>query len=83
MSSEVPFPPPGFDELSMAEQIEYVNKLGDRIPPLPDDITDPDIKFVEERLAYYEENGMEGIPWEQFQKELLEHMAKGQSLTNS
>jgi len=43
MSSEVPFPPPGFDELSMAEQIEYVNKLGDRIPPLPDDITDPDI----------------------------------------
>jgi len=78
MSSEVPFPPPGFDELSMAEQIEYVNKLGDRIPPLPDDITDPDIKFVEERLAYYEENGMgEGISWEQFQKELLEHMAKG------
>ena len=84
MSSEVPFPPPGFDELSMAEQIEYVNKLGDCIPPLPDDITDPDIKFVEERLAYYEENGMgEVISWEQFQKELLEHMAKGQSLTNS
>ena len=77
MSSEVPFPPPGFDELSTAEQIEYVNKLGDRIPPLPDDISDPDIAFVEERLAFYEKNGMEGIPWEQFQKELLEQLAKG------
>ena len=77
MSSEVPFPPPGFDDLSMAEQIEYVNKLGDRIPPLPDDISDPNIVFVEERLAYYEENGMEEIPWEQFRQELLEQLAKG------
>ena len=77
MSSEVPFPPPGFDELSISEQIEYVNKLGDRIPPLPNDINDPNIAFVEERLAYYEENGMEEIPWEQFRQELLEQLAKG------
>jgi len=77
MTSEVPFPPPGFDELSMAEQIEYVNKLGERIPPLPDDISDPDIAFVEERLAYYEKNGMAGMPWEEFRKELLEQMIKG------
>lgn len=33
-SEEVPFPPPGFDELSIHEQMEYVGKLGDRIPPL-------------------------------------------------
>ncbi len=77
MSSEVPFPPPGFDELSMAEQIEYVNRLGDRIPPLPANISDPDIAFVEERLAYYEENGMEEISWEEFRKELLEQMIRG------
>jgi len=60
----------------MAEQIEYVNKLGDRIPPLPDD-SDPNIAFVEERLTYYEKNGMEEIPWEQFRQELLEQLAKG------
>ena len=77
MTSEVPFPPPGFDELSIDEKIEYVNKLGDRIPPLPDDISDPDIAFVEERLAYYEQNGMEGISWEEFRKELLEQLIKG------
>ena len=76
MSSEVPFPPPGFDELSVHEQMEYVGKLGDRIPPLPDDISDPDIAFVEERLAYYEKNGMEEISWEELRKELLEHLIK-------
>ena len=77
MTSAVPFPPPGFDELSVDEKIEYVNKLGDRIPPLLDDTSDPDIAFVEERLAYYEENGMDGIPWEEFRKELLEQLIKG------
>jgi len=79
MSSEVPFPPPGFDELSIDEQNEYVNKLGERIPPLPDDlsVSDPHIALIEERLAYYEENGMEGITWEEFRKELLEQTIKG------
>jgi hypothetical protein len=78
MTSEVPFPPPGFDELSIHEQIEYVGKLGERIPPLPDDgVPDPDIAFIEERLAYYEKNGMEEVSWEKFRKELLEQMIKG------
>ena len=77
MSSEVPFPPPGFDQLSIDDKIEYVNKLGDLIPPLPDDISDPNIAFVEERLAYYEKNGMEEIPWEEFRQELLEQLIKG------
>lgn len=76
MSSEVPFPPPGFDELSIEEKVEYVNKLGDRIPPMPDDISDPDIAFIEERLAYYEKNGMEEISWEELKKELLEELIK-------
>jgi hypothetical protein len=78
MTSKVPFPPPGFDELSIDEQIEYVGKLGERIPSLPDDgVLDPDIAFVEERLAYYEQNGMEEVSWEKFRKELLEQMIKG------
>ena len=78
MSSEVPFPPPGFDELSINEQIEYVGKLGERIPSPPEDlsVSDPDIAFIEERLAYYEENGMEGISWEELQKELVEQLNK-------
>lgn len=78
MSSEVPFPPPGFDELSIDEQIEYVGKLGERIPQPPEDLSslDPDVAFVEERLAYYEKNGMEGISWEELQKELVEQLIK-------
>ena len=76
MTSKVPFPPPGFDELSADEQIEYVNKLGDRIPALPDDISDPDIAFIEERMAYYEKNGMEEISWDELKKELIVQLIK-------
>ncbi|HET6978180.1 MAG TPA: addiction module protein [Pyrinomonadaceae bacterium] len=76
MTSKVPFPPPGFDELSINEQIKYVGKLGERIPSLPDDTSDPDIAIIEERLEYYEKNGMEGISWEQFQKDLILQLIK-------
>ncbi|HXQ36699.1 MAG TPA: hypothetical protein VN843_21990 [Anaerolineales bacterium] len=77
MSSEVPFPPPGFDELTVEEQMDYVAKLGDRIPPVPDDDSDPVFAFIEERLAYYEKNGMEEISWGELRKELLEQLIKG------
>jgi hypothetical protein len=78
MTSEVPFPPPGFDDLSIDEQIEYVGKLGERIPQPLDDLSilDPDVVFVEERMAYYEKHGMEGKSWEEFRKELLEQLIK-------
>jgi len=78
MSSEVPFPPPGFDELSIDEQNEYVSRLEERIKSLPDDLTVPDwhIEIVEKRLAECENNGFEGIPWEEAEKELIEQLSK-------
>ncbi len=79
MSSEVPFPPPGFDELSIDEQNEYVSKLEERIKSLPDDISVPDwhMEIIEERLAECEKNGFEGIPWEEVEKELLQQLIEG------
>jgi putative addiction module component (TIGR02574 family) len=79
MSSEVPFPPPGFDELSIDEQHEYVSKLEDQIKSLPDDlpVSDEDMKLIEERLAECEKNGFEGIPWEEVERELIEQLIKG------
>ena len=79
MSSEVPFPPPGFDELSIDEQIEYVSKLEQRIKSLPDDlpVSDADMEIIEEQLAECEKNGFEGIPWEEVEKELIEQLNKG------
>ncbi|HEV8203241.1 MAG TPA: addiction module protein [Pyrinomonadaceae bacterium] len=71
MSSEVPFPPPGLDELSNDEQIEYTAQ--------PDDVSVPDwhMEIIEKRLARYEKDGMEGTPLEEFEKELFELLMKG------
>ena len=79
MSVEVPFPPPGFDELSNDEQIEYIGQLWNRIPSLPDDAPVPDwhMEIIEERLARYKRDGMQGTPLEEFEKELFELLMKG------
>ena len=79
MSLEVPLPPPGFDELSIDDQIEYVSKLEEQIKSLPDDLPVPaeDLELIEKRLAELEENGFEGISWEEFEKELIEQLIKG------
>ena len=78
MSSEVPFPPPGFDDLSIDEQNDYVSKLVERIKSLPDDLRVPDwhMEIIEKRLAECERNGFEGIPWEEVEKELIEQLSK-------
>ena len=67
-----PFPPPGFDQLSREEQLHYIEGLlnyvatGERYVQIPDSHRE----FLEERLAYYRENGFEGTPWEEFKEEL-------------
>ena len=72
MSSPLPFPPPGFDQLSSEEQLDYIEGLlnyvrtGARYAEMPD----LHREFLEERLAYYRETGFEGTPWEDFKEEL-------------
>lgn len=77
MSSKIPFPPPGFDELSLEDQIEYVQELWDRITSHQEPVSIPDwhLEILKERLA--SENPEEGTPWEEFEKELLEQLMKG------
>ncbi|HEY0765507.1 MAG TPA: addiction module protein [Pyrinomonadaceae bacterium] len=79
MTSKVPFPPPGFDELSNDEQIEYIGHLWNCIPSQPGDAPVPDwhMEIVDERLAECEKNGFEGTPLEEFEKELFELLMKG------
>jgi len=78
MSSKIPFPPPGFDELTADEQVEYVQELWDYIVDSRSaQISIPDWhrELIKERLA--RENPEEGISWEEFEKELLEQLMKG------
>jgi putative addiction module component (TIGR02574 family) len=80
MSSKIPFPPAGFDELTADEQVEYVQELWDYIvDSRSGQISIPDWhrEILEERMAQYRENGDEGIPFEQFEKELFEQLKKG------
>lgn len=74
MSSPLPFPPPGFDELTREEKLDYIEGLlnyvrsGARYVEIPDGHRE----ILEERLAYYRANGFEGTPWEEFKEVSLE-----------
>jgi putative addiction module component (TIGR02574 family) len=76
MSSKVPFPPPGFDDLSADEQADYASELWDRVTEREHEIRVPDwhMEIVRERMARYERDGMEGISLEDLEKQLFEQL---------
>jgi putative addiction module component (TIGR02574 family) len=73
MSSQLQMPPPGFEELSVEEQIEYVQMLWDYIASSPNNVPVPDWhkEILEERLARYRQNGMEGTIWDESEEDEL------------
>ena len=72
MSSPLPIPPPGFDQLSRAQKLDYIDELLDYCAPKEDEVPVPKwhLELIEERMARYREVGMEGSTWEEFEKEL-------------
>jgi hypothetical protein len=62
MFRALPLPPPGFDDLSADEQIEYVQALWD---------TNCHLEIARERLARYRAHPEEALPWEEVRGELL------------
>jgi hypothetical protein len=76
MSSKVPFPPPGFDDLSADEQADYAGDLWDRVTLREHELSVPDwhLKLLQEREARYEKEGMTGTPWEELEKELFDDL---------
>lgn len=72
MSQTLPVPPPGFDTLSLEEQIDYVQSLWDHIAARPDKVPVPDWhrQILAERLANYDASPAEGKTWEQVEEEL-------------
>jgi hypothetical protein len=46
--------------------------------PIQEHVSIPDwhMEIVEERLARYNSEGMQGTPWEEFEKELIELVTK-------
>jgi putative addiction module component (TIGR02574 family) len=72
MADQVPLPPPGFDDLPVEQQIDYVEALWDRIAALPEGIPTPDwhLEIIEQRLANPQEPA-ETSSWEELRDGLL------------
>lgn len=73
MANALQVPPPGFDELNIDEQIEYVQALWDRIAAKEDVVPVPDWhrEILDERLADLDANPNAGRPWEEVKADLL------------
>jgi len=76
MSQSLPMPPPGFDTLTVEEQIDYVQSLWDRIAAHPEQVPVPDWhkEVLTERLAAYRANPSEGKTWEEVEEEIRERL---------
>jgi putative addiction module component (TIGR02574 family) len=72
MGKPLTVPPPGFDELSVEEQIEYVQALWDRIAATPDRVPVPDwhLKLIDERRDDLEANPDDSVTWDEVRDEL-------------
>lgn len=72
MSQTLPMPPPGFEELSGEEQINYVDALWNYVISHSDHVKIPEWhrEIISERINRYL-SGIEGATtWEEFEKEL-------------
>lgn len=79
MSLPLPNPPPGFDDLPIGDQIDYVQALWDRIAARADSVPVPTWhrEELDRRLAEHEADPDAGEPWEAVRAELLRRSATG------
>ncbi len=79
--SEPPLPPPGFDELSVEKQVQYLEHLWDRIASDEERMPVPDwhLDVLRDRLARYETEAGKGRAWSDVRDELLRELVGRQS----
>jgi putative addiction module component (TIGR02574 family) len=76
MSKPVPLPPPGFDQLSVDEQIDYVQSLWDRIAASSDQVPVPEWhrEILGERLKEDDRNPDAGESWDVVRERLRDKL---------
>jgi len=76
MAQVLQIPPPGFDGLSVDEQIDYVQSLWDHIAAKPEDVPVPDWhrEILAERLSAHRVNDDQGKYWDEFENELTSEL---------
>lgn len=72
MPKPIPSPPPGFDELSVDERIDFVQSLWDRIAATPEQVPVPDWhrRVIRERLESYRTDPTSGRSWADVRTEI-------------
>lgn len=72
MPKPIPSLPPGFDELSIDERIDFVQSLWDRIAATPQQVPIPDWhrRIILERLESYRADPTAGRPWADVRTEI-------------
>ncbi len=72
MHKPLPVPPPGFDELSVEDQVEYVQSLWDRIAADPKEVPVPQWhrERLAERLEAYRADPSEVAEWREVRDRL-------------
>lgn len=76
MPKPVPLPPPGFDELSVDEKIDYLQSLWDRIAATPETVPVPEWhrQVLDQRLKALEANPESGDSWDVVQERLRQKL---------
>ena len=76
MGLRVPNPPAGFDDLSPAEKVAYLQALWDRVAENPDSISIPDWhrQVIEQRLAA---GNQPTRAWDEIREELRSRLRSG------
>ena len=72
MGQSLKIPPPGFETLTVDEQIDYVQALWDHIAGKPKTVPVPDWHeaVLDERLADLERHPGDGVSWDACRAEL-------------
>ena len=76
MTKTVAIPPPGFDDLSVEEQINYVQSLWERIAATPDQVSVPDwhLETLDARVKDYQANPDAQESWDAVRERLREKL---------
>jgi putative addiction module component (TIGR02574 family) len=76
MARTLPIPPPGFDDLTVEERLDYVQSLWDRIFARPDEIPVPDWhqRILDDRMAAHRADPAAAVPWDEVREDLLEKL---------
>lgn len=81
MATNLTIPPPGFDDLSLDDQIDYVQSLWDRIAARPDQVPIPEWhrQVIHQRIAEHDANPSEGRRWEEVRSEIRNRLSRRSS----